>query len=155
VEREVERELQKIASVKGPWVERMPEVSILRVRVDGSGEHDLVYSLIHNVAHTNVAFMFGEDRRLVPADDTMSVVRGVFGSYPNLVFEVEAGEVGAFVGGLRGVASESQFAEVVKAFGVRRTDPRVWGSSDWITVEAKRSDPTTAGVRDLDRYVNP
>ena len=72
----------------------LPQVAFLRVRVGPParlGCSDLLYSLVHNDAHTNVAFMFGEDKRRLPEDDTLSVVRGHFGSYPNFIFEVEAG----------------------------------------------------------------
>ena len=151
----VERALQTIASVQGPWVATMPEVSWLRVRSDASGAQDLVYALIHNVAHTNVADMFGEDKRLVPADDTMSVVRGDFGSYPNFFFEIEAAQAGAFVAELRAVASDADFERFVDRYGVRRTDARFWATSDWLHANAVHANVTEAGLHDLGRYENP
>lgn len=153
VERRVERALQQIASVKGPWVAHMPEVSLLRVRVDSS--ESLLYALVHNVAHTNVAMMFGEDKRLVPADDTLSVVRGPFGSYPNFFFEIDAAEADAFTTELAAVASDSDFEAFVAQRGVRRTDPRFWATSDWLRADALQANRTEAGIYDLDRYGNP
>ena len=61
--RRVEAALERIAAVASPSSQLTPDVSFLRVRIDGSGENDLVYSLIHNEAHFNVAFMFDEENR--------------------------------------------------------------------------------------------
>jgi hypothetical protein len=153
-ERAAERELQRIASITGPWVHLLPEVSLLRVRVGESGAQDLVYSLVRNTAHTNVAFMFGEDKRLLPADDTLSVVRGHFGSYPNFFFEAKASELAAFVDELRGLASEADLERFATAHGIRRTDPRFWATSDWLREDLRRQSPTEAGLYDLGRYSN-
>jgi len=153
-ERAVERALQQIASVQGEWVARMPEVSLLRVRAGAKGEQSLIYALLHNVAHTNVAMLFGEDKRLIPADDTMTIVRGPFGSYPNFFFEITPSDVGAFVAALRAVASDAEFEDFATRYGVRRTDPRFWATSDAVREEARRANALEAGVFDLDRYGN-
>ena len=152
-ERGAERALQRIAAVKGPWVQLLPEVSLLRVRVDATGEHDLLYSLVHNDAHTNVAFMFGEDKRRLPEDDTVTVVRGAFGSYPNFFFEVDVGEVDAFVDGLAGLASDADLERFSASHGIRRTDPRFWATADWLREQPRKSPPET-GLYDLGRYGN-
>lgn len=153
-ERAVEAGLQGLASQKGAWVAKLPEVSLLRVRVDASGTRDLVYSLVHNDAHTNVAFMFGEDSRRIPADDTLTVIRGHFGSYPNFFFEVDAAGVSGFVEALRAVASDADLERFVDRYGIRRSDPRFWETSDWLRVDLRREQPTQAGIYDLGRYGN-
>jgi len=153
-ERAVEAQLQQLASVKGAWVARLPEVSLLRVRIDPTGSHDLVYSLVHNDAHTNVAFMFGEDDRRVPADDTLTVVRGHFGSYPNFFFAVDAARLREFVDTLRGASSDVAYERFVDAYGVRRSDAHFWANSDWLREDLRRRHPIEAGIYDLGRYVN-
>ncbi len=154
-ERAVETELQRIASVKGAWVALLPEVSILRVRAEASGQGDPVYSLVHNDAHSNVAFMFGEDDRRLPADDTVTVVRGHFGSYPNFFFSIDATDVPAFVGALQALRTDADLERFVDAYGVRRTDVRFWETSDWLRDDLKRTQPIEAGIYDLGRYGNP
>jgi hypothetical protein len=153
-QRQAETALQRLASVKGAWVAPLPEVSLLRVRVDASGANDLVYSLIHNDAHTNVAFMFGEDDRRLPADDTVTVYRGQFGSYPNFFFAVELARTDEFVDALRAVNTPAQFAAFVDAYGVRRTDAEFWATSDWLRENLRRSDPIQAGIYDFGRFGN-
>lgn len=155
VERAIETELQRLASVKGAWVAPMPEVSLVRVRVDASGRNDRVYSLVHNASHANVAFMFGEDDRRLPADDTVTVVRGHFGSYPNFFFAVDATEIAAFVDGMKAMTGAADLERFVDAYGVRRTDPRFWATSDWLREDLIRAHPVEAGIYDLGRYGNP
>jgi hypothetical protein len=149
-----ERALQTLAAVKGPWVQLLPEVSLLRVRTERAARHDLVYSLVHNAAHTNVAFMFDEEERRLPADDTVTVVSGHFGSYPNFFFEVQLEEIDAFAAELRAVANEADLEGFVARYGIRRTDPRFWAMADWLRGDLARRNPAEAGVYDLGRYGN-
>jgi hypothetical protein len=154
LERGVERELQRVAAVRGDFVRWLPEVSLLRVRVDASGQRDLVYALVHNAAHANVAFMFGEDERRLPAEDTLTLIPGHIGSYPNFFFEVAAGDVASFVDALRAVRGEADLDAFVARYGVRRSDPRFWQISDWLRADLRRRDPVEAGIYDLGRYQN-
>ena len=39
-------------------------------------------------------------------------------------------------------------------WGVRRTGPQFWATSDWLQADFRRREPTAAGVLDLDRYDN-
>jgi hypothetical protein len=153
-ERAVERELRRVASVRGDFVRWLPEVSVLRVRVDASGRRDLVYTLVHNDAHTNVAFMFDEEERRIPEQDTLTVVRGHFGSYPNFFFETDAAGIRAFVDELAAVHTEADLTGFVDRHGIRRTSARFWETSDWLRADLARRDPTRAGIYDLDRYQN-
>lgn len=150
----VERELRRLASIRGAWVAFMPEASLLRLRAGSEGGDDLVYGLVHNDDHTNVAYMFNEEARRRPALDTLTLVRGHFGNYPNFFFEVEAEAIASFVDALLGVASPDAFAGFVERFGVRRTDARFWPTSDWLRTDLERRDPTEAGLYDLDRFGN-
>jgi hypothetical protein len=152
LERRAERALQPLAGVRGPWVALMPEIAFLRVR-DASG-HAAAYSLVHDRAHTNVAFMFDEAARLVPADDTMTIARGYFGNYPNFVFSVDAADVEAFARALAAMRDEIDFGAVVETWGVRRTSPEIWATVDWLHDDDRRREPTQAGLFDLGRYEN-
>ena len=92
-----EAALRKLTSLPQPFVRHTPDLSLLRVRTDKGGSHDLVYTLIHNKAHFNVAFMFFEQDRRDMKHDTMTIVPGFLGSYPNFFFDVKLADIGAFV----------------------------------------------------------
>jgi hypothetical protein len=153
LERRVEAALQPLAGVRGPWVAELPEVTFLRVRAD-SGAADAAYTLVHNRAHTNVAYMFDEAERLVPADDTLTVARGYLGSYPNFAFEVDGDDVETFATELAAVRDAGDFERLAAGWGVRRTSPRFWTTLDWMHDDFRRSRPIEFGLFDLNRYVN-
>ena len=151
LERRAERALQPLAGVPAPWVQWLPELAFLRVGADGGYA---VYTLLKDAAHTNVAFMFGEEKRREPEKDTLTVARGYLGSYPNFVFDVEASEIEAFAAALAALGTEAHFEAVAARYGVRRTSPRFWPIVDWIHEDFRRREPTEAGIFDLARYGN-
>jgi len=151
-QRRAEAALRTLASVKAPFVRYTPDLSMLRVRVDKSGKHDLAYTLIHNKAHFNVAFMFFEKDRRDYAADTMTIVPDYLGSYPNFFFDVKLAEVDQFVAALGAVDTEEQFTRVVERYGVRRSSPKFWETTDWHNEKVARTDSVGAGLLDLNRY---
>jgi len=153
VEREVEDALRRIAARTGEFVPPLPEISLLRVRT-GPGRPDLVYTLVHNKILMNVAFMFLENLRRLPEEDTLTVLRGFGGSYPNFVFEVDAPRIGAFVEDVRAVKREDDLHGLADRWGVRRTSPRFWQVVDALQAELSRQQPERAGILDLNRYEN-
>jgi len=154
VERRAARALQPLTGLRGPWVEHLPEVAFLRVRSADGDAGDAIYTLVHNRAHTNVAFMFGEAARLVPADDTLTVTPGYLGSYPNFLFDIPVGEIAAFANTLAAVQNDADFETLAARWGVRRTSPRLWPTVDWIHADFQRREPTEFGLFDLNRLNN-
>lgn len=153
-QREVARHLQTIAAVRGPFVAPLPDIALLRVRAASAGG-DLVYAIVHDRAHTNVAFMFGEHDRLLPADDILTILPGYRGSYPNFFFEAPAESMGEFVAQLSAVKDEESFDTFVARWGVRRSSPRFWATADWLQADFAKRQPVLAGLLDLNRYKDP
>jgi hypothetical protein len=151
-QRRAEAALRKIAAVTRPFVRHAPDLSLLRVRVDKSGKHDLAYTLVHNKAHFNVAFMFFEKDRRDHASDTITVVPGHLGSYPNFFFDVKLDDIDDFVAALQAVGGDEDFTRLVERYGVRRSSPRFWENADWHSAKLARAEPVDAGLLDLNRY---
>lgn len=151
-QRRAEAQLRKIASVTGPFVRYTPDLSLLRVRVDKTGKHDLAYTLVHNKAHFNVAFMFFEKDRRDYASDTMTVIPGYLGSYPNFFFDVKLTDIDDFVTALAALTNDEDLTKVVEKYGVRRSSPRFWETADWHNAKVVRTEPVDAGQLDLNRY---
>jgi len=154
VEKRAQRALQRITATTGAWVAELPEMAFLVVRSSGKSNLDASYTLVHNRAHTNVAALLDEDKRLIPEQDTLTIVRGYLGSYPNLLFEVDVDEIDSFTQALTSVGSAADFERLVDRWGVRRTSPRFWDTVDWIHEDARRRSPTEAGLFDFGRYKN-
>ena len=70
-ERVIERSLGKLARLEGAPVAALPDVTLLRVRTK---RRSLLYALVHDKAHANVAFMFGEDESRLPEQHDVSTV---------------------------------------------------------------------------------
>ena len=151
LEKRAERVLRSMAARRGPWVSELPEVTRLRIH---DGDQAITYTLVRNLAHTNVAYMFDEEARLVPSQDTLTIVRGYLGSYPNFAFDVPAAELEEWHGQLVAVDDPAGLDALADRFGVRRTSPDFWSVMDWMTKDFAERRPTEAGLFDLGRYEN-
>ena len=132
------RELQRLGALRGAAIAHLPEASILTVS-DARGEHH--FSLIANRAHSNVAELFDEAERRLPAEDSLLVASGFIPAYPNAFFVVDAAELPRFVDRVASLGSEADYAALAIAYGVRRTDPRFWAHSDDLHLAWRRWAP--------------
>lgn len=149
------RALRRLAGTTAatlPVIKLLPELVVLRVNAP-QGER-LVYSLIHNRAHSNVAFLIGEEGRLEPEKDTLTIVPGAPGSYPNFIFDVPLADIESFTARLLAVTDAVQLEAIVLIWGVRRTRPDFWEVFHDLTRYLEQTDPVEAGLFDLSRYEN-
>ncbi len=140
--------LRAVADVAKPFVQVFPDLTLLRVG-------DEVFTIVRNRSHANVAFMFQENRFQLPAEDTLGIVRGHLGSYPNLFLVVPADRLGAFVEQLGALKQgDTSWAAFLDAFGVRRRSKDFWTQADWFADRQVRDEPIDGGLLDLSRYLN-
>jgi hypothetical protein len=155
-ERQAEASLQTLASKPASldtmrFIDFMPDVSFLRVST-GKPDQDLAYTLVRNKTHSNVAFMLDEEKRREPDQDTLTVYRGLLGSYPNFMFNVPLDRVEAFAAALHAVRSREHFKTVVSRYGLSRTHPQIWSNFHWFVDYMRRTRPVEAGIYDMNRY---
>ncbi len=155
-EADLDREFRKISHWSGPFVKAFPtkgDVAQFRFRRD-DGE-DLVYTMILNRYHSSVAFITGDDDRLDNRKDTVHVVKGFLGSYPNVYFDVPFKEAPRFFRMfLNPKGKKEGFRKFFARYGVRRADLRLWEMSDFFHDRFQRDFPLEAGIFDLNRYLN-
>ena len=133
-------------------IEQLPEASMLAIDY-GQGQTE-VYSLLRNRAHSNVAFMVGEELRYEEGLDTLTVYPGVLSSYPNFMFSLRADEVAEFVAALEQARSPQAFETIVQRWGIRRTHPQFWAHLDKLNAYIERTEPVESGILDINRYKN-
>jgi hypothetical protein len=155
-ERQVDARLQTLASKPASldsmrFIDLMPDASFLRVST-GNPDRDLAYTLVRNKMHTNVAFMLDEEKRREPDKDTLTVYRGLLGSYPNFMFTVPLEGIGEFTAALQAVRSREQFMQVIRTYGLSRTHPQIWSHFHWFVDYLRRTRPVEAGIYDMNRY---
>jgi len=125
---------------------------MLRIQTsDGKRE---LYSLLRNRAHSNVAFMLGEESRYQPGLDTLTLYPGVLSSYPNFMFNIPAVQVPAFVRAMEQARDADAFEKIVQRWGIRRSNPQFWFYFHDLTRYIQETEPVEAGVLDMNRYEN-
>ena len=145
-------QLQPLTVKPAPFAKYLPDIAVLLVE---AGDVEEVFTLAHDKAHSNVAFIFNEDLRREPEDDSLTIVPGQFSSYPNFVFRVKAEDILHFVDAVRGISSQDDYVNVIDTYGIRRTHPAFWQTYDKIQAHLNAQNAVQAGLLDLNRYDDP
>jgi hypothetical protein len=153
--RNVEQSLSRLTSRPAAGlkvIDQLPEATMLRIQ-DGKGQR-IVYSMLRNRAHTNVAFLLGEESRYIPGLDSLTLYPGVLSSYPNFMFNIPADQVEDFVQAMEQAKDQPAFERIVERWGVRRSHPQFWVLFHDLTSYIQETEPVEAGVLDMNRYEN-
>lgn len=146
-----ERELLgNLARMSGKPATLMPETSFIELH-DPASSQAHYFTLLRDSAHSNVARLFGEDKRRRPAEDRLTVLRGFVGAYPNAIFSVNTRELAGFVETIGSMKNQAAFDLMHARFGVSRTSPRFWPTLDRMHGAAAQLTPLEAGLFDLNR----
>ncbi|MBV1857787.1 MAG: fatty acid cis/trans isomerase [Nannocystaceae bacterium] len=144
--------LKRLTALRGTPVSRMPEMAFLLV--PDAAPADQVFTLLRNSAHSNIASPLNERDRRLPAEDTLSVVRGFGGTYPKALYRVPTAELEAFVAAVESLVGEDSYARLQARYGVRRTDDRFWSTVDRLHQIYAEQEPIEAGLFDISRVEN-
>lgn len=155
--READQVLSELAATRAeflPAINYLPNVTFLRV-YNEEGKRT-VYTVIRDRAHSNVAFLLGEDLRYQPENDKLTIYPGIIGSYPNFMFDIPASQLGLFKDRMKALKAEEPkaFEAIVGVWGVRRTHRQFWEILHDITAWQREHQALQAGVFDINRYKN-
>lgn len=148
----IRKPLERLAVLRGTAVSRMPEMAFLLV--PDAAPADQVFTLVRNSAHSNIASPLHESQRRLPAEDTMTVVRGFVGTYPKALYRVPSDKLESFVAAVESLDSETSYARLQVHHGVRRTDSRFWETVDRLHELYAQQEPIEAGLFDISRIEN-
>ncbi len=149
----VEQALQQATKITGRKLLAFPDNSFLRV-VTPEGQPDLAYSIIVNKGYKDLTTMFESEDNRSPDDDTLTILPGLVGSYPNFFYVVELDDIENFAARLAGLQNRDDYERFVALYGVRRTNSGFWDQSDWFHATARQQDAIESGIFDLNRYKN-
>lgn len=128
----------------------LPEVTWLTV---DTGNEKLRYTLVANR-------IFGSSRRTVDAEsvhrpelDSVSVIRGRRGGFPQLFLTVPMAQLAAFVAAANGAPAER--AALRTKYEIARNSPAFWATLDEEHERAIKDEPLHAGIIDTSAYVWP
>ncbi|OAI18632.1 isomerase [Methylomonas lenta] len=149
----VDSQMRDLAKLKGLELKALPEMSLLRIKTNDA-QGDLVYTLLVNKAYSNISRLIFQNSLRQPENDTLTVVPGFVGSYPNFFFNVEKNQLGEFVSLVRNATSEAELEQLYSQYGIRRTNPDIWQHADWFNQQHPLYRGLEAGLFDLNRYEN-
>jgi len=146
-------ELGRLAAIQGESLQWLPESGFLTVTgMPGGGNAQ--FTLVRNTGHTNVSHLFGEKKRIVPQENTLTVAGGLLGAYPNAFYRVDRQQLPHLVTAINTMETEADYAAFLDRFGVRRTDPAFWEHSDHLFAAFQSMAPVEAGRFDYNRLEN-
>jgi hypothetical protein len=149
----VDSQMRDLAKLKGLELKALPEMSLLRVKTSDA-QGDLAYTLLVNKAYSNITRLIFQNSLRQPESDTLTVVPGFVGSYPNFFFSVEKNQLGEFVSLVRNASDKAQLERLYSQFGIRRSNPDIWQHADWFNQQHILYRGLEAGMFDLNRYEN-
>jgi len=149
----VYRNLRRLAALRGERLKPVPDVSYLRVRL-GDDERDLMFSIVRNKGYKNLNSIFADETQRDIADDTLTIVEGFVGVYPNFFLSVDAAEIEVFADRFEAAGTVSEYEAFVQRYGVRRSNPAFWAEADWYHDRFSKEQPAEHGILDLNRYRN-
>lgn len=147
----IREELDRLNQVVGTAATLMPQIAFARIE---SAAGDEYVTLVHNNAHLNITSMLGEKKTRTPDEDTLSVIPGFIGSYPNVFLVVNESELTDFVNLISSLQTEDDYSQLLDLYGIRRTNPEFWNHSDIFHAAYKKRYPLEFGMLDYNRLEN-
>lgn len=147
----VEKQMQRIAKIKGERLVVFSDIALLKVK---GKKQSHIYTLINNKGYKNISSLLdgvdGRDR----SSDTLTIYEGILGAYPNFFFVVDETEISQFADNLLLIKNRDDYERFVSMYGVRRTSSSFWKEADWFSEQYAKQDPVAYGIFDLYRYNN-
>lgn len=140
--------LQKLRTAPGESIKFLPQTTIIRVPELG------LFTLVHNNAYSNISHLFGEEKRRIPKEDYLTIAKGIIGSYPNSLMQVNRKDIPDFVARVINIRSEADYQSLRDTYGIRRSNPHFWEFSDQLHKDFYLSDPNEAAILDYNRLEN-
>lgn len=147
------KELSQLNTLNKDAVAQLPQVSIIQIENTQDNSYSY-YTLIHNDAHLNMTSMFSESSNRIPEEDTVMILDGIIGAYPNAFYRLKDSQINDFIQTLFKVNNAENYSQFLDSYGVRRTNPNFWSFSDQLLSDYKKSKPITAGLLDYNRLEN-
>ena len=139
---------EKLQGTSGIAISFLPQTTI--IEIPGKG----LFTLVHNSAYSNLSSLFGEDKRRIPAEDNLTIARGVIGNYPNSFLRVEDQSLDAFVTEFQAMRSDADYRKLRDTYAIRRSNPDFWTFSDHVHELYFRNQPKEAAILDYNRLEN-
>ena len=143
--------LSSINRISGLPASIMPELSLIYME---EGKKSRLYTIMRNSGHSNITSLLYEDEKRLPAEDYLTLVPGVLGSYPNALWHLQNKDVSAFSEAIAQLKTEDDYHALKQRFAINRTSADFWQQSDAIYALYRQSEPIESGLLDYNRLEN-
>jgi len=147
----IRAELERLNKLLGKPATILPENAMLQVNTRAGSEF---FTLLRNTAYASISAVFDEKKNRLPDEDTLTVLPGFIGAYPNAFFVVDEHKLNDFVNKVSNLETEIDYAQVVDLYGIRRTNSNFWAHSDEFHAGYRNLSPLTFGILDYNRLEN-
>ncbi|MGR5062920.1 fatty acid cis/trans isomerase [Photobacterium sp. DNB22_13_2] len=146
--------LYKLNRISGKQASLLPEITFIMVEPTRPEQQAELFTLIRNSAHKNISSLFDEESNRLYAQDNVTLVRGLLGSYPRAFWHVKEAELSSAANQISTIQTEEDYRAFLDKYGVRRTNPDFWSFSDKLNEINQRMFPVEAGLLDYNRIEN-
>ena len=150
---QVPEPLQQLNNMPAKAINLLPQISFILVK-DGAAEHQ-AYTMIHHNAHYNISSLLNEEGQRAYAEDTVTIVPGFIGDYPETIWYLNnPQQLASFAEQLPLMQIEADYRALKSKFAIRRTHPQFWQYSDILHKVAKQYRGVEYGLFDYNRLEN-
>ena len=143
--------LASLNSLSAQQATLMPETTMIVVKDDQNSDNIDVFTALRNSAHYNVNSLFEEDENREPSKDSITLVHGLLGSYPDAFWYINASDVTASIEKLKTIKGEADYQALLDNVAMRRTNPNFWAFSDKLIQWSSEHYPIEGGLLDYNR----
>lgn len=146
--------LYKLNRISGKQASLLPEITFIMIEPTQPDQQTELFTLIRNSAHKNISSLFNEESNRLYAQDTVTLVRGLLGSYPRAFWHVKEADLTSAANQISTIQTEEDYRAFLDKYGVRRTNPDFWSFSDKLNEINQQMFPIEAGLLDYNRIEN-
>lgn len=143
--------LKRLDSLPAQQATLMPETTMIVIQDDKNPDNIDVFTALRNSAHYNVNSLFEEEENREPSKDSITLVHGLLGSYPDAFWYINASEITSSIEKLKSIKSEADYKALLDDVGMRRTNPNFWAFSDKLMQWSSERYPIEGGLLDYNR----
>ena len=128
------------------------EINTVMIKVVFDDNTTKVFTFVINRWHDNVNSMFSEEKTLNPDKDTIDIIEGYVGSYPNAFALIKQKDLADFFDLVNNYEDTPQYNAKIDKYFIHRSNKDFWKIFKWFNEDYKKKNPIKAGLFDLNRY---
>lgn len=147
----IRSQLNRLNNLVGVPATLLAETTFLQVNTSSGSEY---FTVLRNSAFSNQTALLSSKKYRLPAEDTVAVMPGFVGAYPNAFLLVDEADLSKLIDAMSGLQTDTDYTGLIDTYGVRRTNANFWKHSDGLHQAFRAADPVVYGTLDYARLEN-